>query len=166
MEKCTARDKEHSPHKENHAFYSCEALVVKKGPRPGRLMYWKQAAILTTWRAMESLFKQDKQKQKQESSTASLPVSLQPLLNAQSRSGVCNLRKMLMNLKTFRKDNHIMTGKPALKLSLVPPWESYSLLIISSNDRNLHLLHLQCLFAKCIYMEPLNPNCFLRQHKH
>lgn len=46
---------------------------------------------------MESLFKQDKQKQKQETSTAALPEALQQQLDAQSHSGVCNLRKMLMN---------------------------------------------------------------------
>lgn len=76
MENCIARDKERMPHRQNKAFYSWEALIMKKGLRPGWLMCQKQAAILVTWRAMESLFKQDKQKQKQESSTASLPVSL------------------------------------------------------------------------------------------
>lgn len=42
---------------------------------------------------MESLFKQYEKKQKQESPTASLSVALQPLLDAQSCSGVCSLRK-------------------------------------------------------------------------
>lgn len=97
MDNCIARDKERMLQGQNKAFYFWEALIVKKGLRPGWLMCWKQAAILVTWRAMESLFKQDKQKQKQENSAASPPVCLQTLLDAQSCSGVCNLIKMLTN---------------------------------------------------------------------
>lgn len=66
-------------------------------------MCWKQAAILVTWRAMESLFKQYEKKQKQESSTASLSVALQPLLDAHSCSGVCSLRKDAGELEDIRE---------------------------------------------------------------
>lgn len=52
---------------------------------------------------MESLFKQYEKKQKQESSSASLSVTLQPVLDAQSCSGVCSLKKDAGELEDIRE---------------------------------------------------------------
>lgn len=69
---------------------------------------------------MESLFKQYKKKQKQESPTASLSGALPPLLDAQSCSGVCSLRKGTGEAENIRERQKIThTAKVALKFSLV-----------------------------------------------